>query len=477
MKSVVMIPYYFPPEGSAGVYRPLRFVRQLATLGWETTVVTGHPYRYERYDPELVNHIPKETEIIRVGASDPLQALQAWRGKRLQDQLSEGAAGSVERIEAVHHGTFRAKVRNVMRTVESYYYVPDRAKPWIRPAVQTVREVCTSKHPIALWATVGPISAGVVAQHAAQLTNVPYVLDFRDPWELYYYESEMQRPKAVTRSAQRTMYKLFEGAQAVIFLFPRVAECYWQAYKGALDADKIHIIPNGYEGEIEDFRTPNHDTCNILYSGTLGSYRYDTLLEALQELKKTYPNLAKHMRFHFVGDGMNSLAREAHSFDISDIVKTAPPVSYDELKRLYEKTHAFLILGRYPERKGHELVAGAKLFGYFKARKPIIGILPQDETKDILANVGVETIAKANSVSEIVNVVRKVHEAWSEGRLSSLLPNAHACETYSSKPQTMALVRALEGLPPEAPFVPGKVNLPASLRETIEDKSLWYRKS
>ena len=29
MKSVVMIAYFFPPEGSAGTYRSLRFIRQL----------------------------------------------------------------------------------------------------------------------------------------------------------------------------------------------------------------------------------------------------------------------------------------------------------------------------------------------------------------------------------------------------------------------------------------------------------------
>src|SRR5687768_9418694 len=40
MKSVLMIAYFFPPEGNAGVYRPLRFVRQLSKIGWSTAVVS-----------------------------------------------------------------------------------------------------------------------------------------------------------------------------------------------------------------------------------------------------------------------------------------------------------------------------------------------------------------------------------------------------------------------------------------------------
>ena len=439
-------------------------------------MVSVAPYSYQRYDPDIMNSIPISTEIIRVKPKDSWQAFQSWRGKRLQGQLSGASVEMRDRVHVAHHAPLRSWARKIVRNCEAYYYFPDLAKPWIRPAVQATRQACARKLPMVLWATIGPVSAGIVAQLTSQYTDVPYVLDFRDPWELYYYESEIQRPKGVTRLAHRTMYSFFEGAQAVIFLFPRMAESYYRAYKGALDPSKIHIIPNGYEGAIESFRVPNDNKCTILYSGTLSTYKFDTLLQALSELKKVSPILAKQLKFLFVGDGMGSLAREADSLGISDIVETAPLVSYDEITRLFEKTHVFLILGRHPERKGHELVAGAKLFGYFKARKPIIGILPQDETREILASVGVETLADANSVSDIMRVLRKIHLAWSEDQLSSLLPNANVCERYSVEPQTLALVRALEGLPPEVPFVPGRVDVPPSMRETIEDESLWYRK-
>ena len=52
-----------------------------------------------------------------------------------------------------------------------------------------------------------------------------------------------------------------------------------------------------------------------------------------------------------------------------------------------------LILGRPATMKGYELFAGAKLFGYLKAGRPIVGILPEDETKNILRRLGVSTLA------------------------------------------------------------------------------------
>ncbi|MCA9468941.1 MAG: hypothetical protein KC643_26350 [Nitrospira sp.] len=469
-----MIPYFFPPEGSAGVYRPLRFVRQLVSMGWETTVVTGHPSHYERYDPQLVAQIPKETEILRVRAYDSWQAVQAWRGRRLHHKLSDATLEMVDRVYARQKSPLRTWMRSFMHDIESFYYFPDRARPWICQAVNVSRKSCLRKHPIAIWATIGPVSAGVVAQQTSLLTGIPYILDFRDPWELYYYESESQRPQSVIRRAHRTMYRLLEGAQAIVFLFPRVAECYYRAYKGALDSAKIHIIPNGYEGEIEEFNVPSTNTCNILYTGTLSTYRFDTFLQALQSLKIDQPSLCRDLRIQFVGDGITSLAREVNNRGISNMVQTSHSISNEELKSLNRNAHAFLILGRHAERKGHELVAGAKLFGYFKSRKPILGILPNDETKAILSSVGVKTVADVNSIPEIISVLQMVHSAWSMGQLASLLPEVSACQRYASLPQTLALICALEGKDPVQPFMPGEFDVPSSLRKTIEDKSLWY---
>ena len=48
MKSVVMIAYNFPPDGEAGTYRSLRFVRHLPHAGWQPTVIAAQKTRYER---------------------------------------------------------------------------------------------------------------------------------------------------------------------------------------------------------------------------------------------------------------------------------------------------------------------------------------------------------------------------------------------------------------------------------------------
>jgi glycosyltransferase involved in cell wall biosynthesis len=469
MKSVVMIAHAFPPEGNAGVYRPLRFVRYLQASGLQVSVIASTTNNYERYDPELLALVPSEAEVVRVPSCDLWQAFQAWRGRRIQEKACRSSSETAAQIRASHDKPLRSRIRAIVRAIEASCYHPDMTMSWIRPAVEATADVCEKKRADVIWATAGPVSSFVVAQRASQHTGVPYVLDFRDAWTLTYNNGfEARRPWWARQVDKRRMYRILESAQAVVFLYSTVAECYWRAYQGALDVSKIHIIPHGYDGAIEEFNpAPIKDKCTILYTGTLVSYRYDTLLQALQQLRNSDPARAKQLRLLFVGEGTDVLINETTLLGIADIVATAGPTSHAEVNRLQREAHALLVLGRLPTIKGYELFAGAKLFGYLKAGRPIVGVLPTDETRKILQRVGVSTVADVDSPSEIIAVLRRLLDAWSAGALSSLVPDRTACEAYSAERQTAALVRALEGKPAAEPFVPGSVEIPPSLREEI----------
>jgi glycosyltransferase involved in cell wall biosynthesis len=338
------------------------------------------------------------------------------------------------------------------------------AMPWIRPAVRETVTVCENDRPNVIWATIGPVSAGVVAYRASLRTGIPYVLDFRDPWGLNYCESDLRGPSWVKSMKQGFLWRILKEARAVIFLYEAMAQSYFHAFQDALDARRIHIISNGYDGEIEQFMHPPGEKCRILYAGTLSTYRYDTLLQALCVFKTANYELAEKLQVLFVGEGVEDLKTRVANLGISDMVKTAPPTSYAEINQLQREAHALLVLGRSATMKGYELYAGAKLFGYLKAGRPIVGVLPPDETRKILDEVGVSTVADAESISDILTVLEKVVSAWSNGTLGSLVPNRATCEVYSASRQTSALIRALEGTPAARPLVPKLTKVPLSLR-------------
>lgn len=469
MKNVVMIAYSFPPAGVVGAYRPLRFVRQLPHLGWIPTVISAIPHQYERYDPALLRMVPNEIEVIRIKASDLWQAVQAWRSRRVQKHSCSAQEKHIGNRQNGQQSSFRMWLREIVRTAEAWWYHPDMARSWVRSAAHETVRLCERVPVDVIWATAGPLSSFYAARRSSQRTGIPYVLDFRDSWTITYNEFEARRPTWAIRWDRKGMFDLLKGAQSVIFRYATEAECYWRAYPKALEAGRVHLIPNGYEGEIEQFVAPAGDKCTILYAGTLPDYRYDTLLKALSMLKETDPSLAKQLRLLFVGEGMDAIARKAAALGLSDMIETAGPKPYAEITRLQREAHALLVLGRPATMKGYELFAGAKLFGYLKAGRPIVGVLPQDETKKVLQRVGVRTIADVDSLSEVTTVLRLVLDNWSMGTLSSLLPDPKACEAYSSERQTATLVRALEGVPPEEPFVPGAQTIPPSLRAALEN--------
>ena len=471
---VVMLAFGFPPEGNAGAYRPLRFVRRLASFGWISTVVAAAPGQYERFDPTLLERIPRETEVIRVKSQDLWQRFQSWRAR--------GTAGSVQNDQHIdgpsdanrQHPTLRGRLRDLVRQAEARWYHPDMASPWINPAVDAVTRVCRRERVAVIWATAGPVSAFYAAQRASRKHNIPYVLDFRDSWTITHNDFEARRPAWAIRRDRNNMFQLLHQAQAVIFRYDREAECYWQAYRGALDTSKIYIIPNGYEAPIEAVAAPKGDRCTLLYAGVVSDYRYDTFLDALAVIKRTDPSRAQRLRVLFVGEGMSALAKDAEKVGVSEIVYIAGAKRADEVAALQREAHALLVFGRPASKPGYELFAGAKLFGSLKTGRPIIGVLPDDETRKVLEQVGCRTVADVESVPEICGLLCSLIDHWTEGTMSSLVPDPRACEAYSSERQTAILVRALEGVPAELPFIPGRQSLPPSLCKVLTHRG-WLQ--
>ena len=448
-KSVLMIAYYFPPDGCAAVYRSLRFLKELAKKQWCMTVICCEPYQYERNDPQLLDQVPPSARVVRIKQWDPWCAFQTWRGVRTERKLAESSEEAVRHFVAGHHVPWRARLRDLVKTTEACVYRPDMAMPWIRPTTRAALAICRQDQPNVMWATIGPLSAGVVAYRTSMATGIPYVLDFRDPWGLDYYPRESRRPTWAKERDNRTISRMFERARAVVFMFESIAERYMEAFPGVLKSSNIHIIPNGFEGEVEAFAHAPGDRCAVLYAGTLNTYRYDMLLEGLAQLKRNNPERAAQLQLRFVGTGIRDLGIMVADFDIQDMVEILPPTSSAEVRRLQREAHALLVLGRASNRKGNELVAGAKLFGYLQAGRPIIGVVPYDETRRILQQIGSPMIADAGAPAEVAAVFETLLDAWLNGTLGRLVPDRAACEAYSSGRQASALEMALVGIPRE----------------------------
>jgi hypothetical protein len=442
-------------------------VRHLPRFGWQPRVITLATDDYERHDPALLDLVPAGTEIVRVPNRDPWQAFQSRRAgsARRESGRAPGQGPAVARAPRSIPG--RALLRRAVRRVEALCYHPDPAVGWIRPAVAAGVEMAARLRPSVIWATGGPWSAFVAARRLSERLGVPYVLDFRDAWTLTRNEYfEAQRPRWAARLDRRMLAGLFEAARGVVLRYETEAECYVRAYP-RLDPARIHLIPNGFEGAVADFDASPGMRCVVLYAGTLTLYRYDTLLEALARLDREDSERAGRLLLRFVGEDNEPLAERARQLGVSRLVETRPPVPHREVARLERAAHALLMLERTPRMKGYELLAGAKLFEYLSRGRPILGVLPYGEARNVLEQVSAPTIADVDSVPEIVSLLRRTVDAWKAGTLAALLPDGAKCAAFSAERQTAVLERALAGQRAVEAFVPGRREVPPSLRAEL----------
>lgn len=83
MKKVLIITYYWPPSGGAGVQRSLKFVKYLPEFGIEPIVITvdRNQATYPILDESLLKEVKENVRVIRTRSFEPLKILSALKGK------------------------------------------------------------------------------------------------------------------------------------------------------------------------------------------------------------------------------------------------------------------------------------------------------------------------------------------------------------------------------------------------------------
>jgi hypothetical protein len=156
-RRVLIVCYYFPPLGLAGIGRPLNLFKYLPQHNWDCHILTVKPVTYRAYEPELLNGLDL-SRIHRSGSYDP-QRLMYLAGLRI--------AG-----EKTMAGTSDMRTR----------FFPDTKKGWIGPAVRLGKKLIREFNYDLLVSTSPPISAHLVARKLAEETKIKWVADFRDYW-------------------------------------------------------------------------------------------------------------------------------------------------------------------------------------------------------------------------------------------------------------------------------------------------------
>lgn len=350
---ILLVSAYFPPNNIVASLRAACFAKYWAEAGEDVTVLTG-----------VCQELGMESEqrddkysVIEISYSVPkfLRALRKQQKESKPEFVATHRPGTLSKLKE-KTGIF-GSVR-----------MPDLTDYWVKPA----RKWCCAQEP---WDVVvscsGPYTAHLVAISVKRNGLAKHwVTDFRDLWVDNHHFSGLFPYTLRERKLQKQCLLHTDLATTV-------SEELAATLTPQTKAD-VNIIYNGFDPD--DFNSlkrdrifPSDDLVRIVYTGTLYKDGQDPkpILNALNTLKKNYPQIAAKIKLVVAGHGSELWAKLVSQFEITDSVEIHGMVDRSEALRMQRDADALLLIDWNDASAG---VLTGKLFDYLGQHTPILVI-------------------------------------------------------------------------------------------------------
>lgn len=352
---VLYVAWGFPPARSGGVYRALATANAFAEGGAQVTVLTAGREAFARYtavDPALEEHVDQRIEVRRLPFAWPAREPDRSRWPR-----SRRAAPRVW--------------WHVRKRLDRIPFPESGYGPW-RATLEAAARQVHAEHPVDLVvATVNPYVDLVAPRVLARDHGVPYVVDYRDAWQLDVFSGRRTHRRG--SRVDRLEKALQRGAREVWFVNEPLRA--WHAAHHPAAAPRMHVVANGVDATFAPrarLDPPAADT--PLRFGYLGTMSRQVPMEAFRQ-----GWVLARSRMRGVGDATAHVYGWAGHYATPDPdtpVLTADdgvvlhgPVSRTAVAQVYEQLDVMLLVlgtGRY--------VTSGKVYEYMASALPVVSV-------------------------------------------------------------------------------------------------------
>ena len=368
---LLVLTYYWPPSGGAGVQRCLKWVKYLSEFGVAATVVTVDAAQatYPVRDASLEAEVPAGVRVIRTPTSEPFESYKKLTGRAVPygGFANEGKPGLVQQA---------------LRFVRGNLFIPDPRRGWNKHALRAVEALLAAGETFdAVLTSSPPHSTQLIGLELQRRHGLRWLADLRDPWtDIYYYKDLHHTPPAAWLDA-RYERRVLTRADAVLVTSPET-ERLFRAKLPGLAAGKIHVLPNGYDAP--DFGQPSQpptDCFRITHTGTITElYHIDGLLGALAAAAAQHPDVP--VRLCFVGQVSDELRAQVSAAGLAGRTEYGPFVPHAEsVAELLRATALLMAIPDVPRNRG---ILPGKIFEYLAANKPVLCVGPAGSDADNL---------------------------------------------------------------------------------------------
>ncbi len=362
MKKVLIITYYWPPSGGAGVQRWLKFAKFLPEYGWQPVILTVDP-RYATYpqrDESLFAEVDSNCMVYTTKSFELYNFYKALSGKKEVPYggfANESKDGLPQKIAKFLRGNF---------------LLPDPRKGWNKYAFRKAAELIREFNIDTVVTTSPPHSTQLIGLKLKKQFQINWIADLRDPWTDIYYYNQFYHTFFARKTDQNFERQVLENADKLITVSEDVKRLFAQKSVRPV-ASKTFVIPNGFDEEDFRIRPELKETKKVVtYSGTISeAYDISGLLQALNQLNKS---LKSQILVRFVGNVSSAIAERFRSTQVE-----VELVGYvDHTKSIEYLLRSNLLLLVIPKVKNNRGIITGKFFEYLASQKPILAIGPTD---------------------------------------------------------------------------------------------------
>ena len=393
MKRVLIITYYWPPSGGAGVQRWLKFVKYLRSFNWEPIVFTVENGEFPVLDFDLIKEIPDGVEVLTVPAWEPYKMYKLFSGRNKSDGINSGFLS-----EKKGSGL----IESISKWIRGNLFIPDARKFWIKPAIQFLNEYLQN-HPVDVIISSGPPhSTHLIALSLKKKFQTPWLSDFRDPWTNIDFYKDLKLTKRADQKHRKLENDVLVQSDIVLTIGRQLSN-----ELKILGAKRVEIIENGFDPQdfLEDKNCELDEKFSIAHIGSFTPSRNHLVLwKALSHLVNKKEEFKSKLEIKLIGKVDYSVLQSIKDFGLDNYVKKIDYVPHNEVIK-HQKSSKLLLLmvNNTPNAKG--IVTG-KVFEYMASKRPILAIGPKDgDLGEILSKTSTGVVCDYENVENLSSTI------------------------------------------------------------------------
>ncbi|MFZ4399987.1 MAG: glycosyltransferase family 4 protein [Bacteroidales bacterium] len=408
MKKVLIITYYWPPSGGAGVQRMLKFVKYFSQFEIEPIVITVDDKKasYQLKDETLLIDIPANLRIIKTNTFEPFEIYKVLVNKK----------------EIPHSGFANEPnpglMQKIMRFIRGNLFIPDARIGWNRYAYKAALQIIKSEKIDAIITSSPPHSTQIVGLKLKKKFNIPWIADLRDPWTDIYFYNKLFHTSLAKKIDSNYEKKVLENADSIVVVSQDIKRIF-TTKSNIINEDKIIVLPNGFdEDDFSENVNINPNEFSITYTGTFADiYKIDGFLAAYKKLIET--NKDTTIKLKFIGMISESLPKKIKKLNLQDHVSFENYVPHKESIKFLQKSSILLLV--IPKMDKNEGILTGKLFEYLGSGKPILCVgPPKGDAAAIINECNAGNVFDYNDENNMINFLEKNLKYWKENRTDKI---------------------------------------------------------